>query len=221
MTARTPLTAAALAAGLFLGSAAAWAGPPLICHPVEIGDAKSLPWGSGAFDRSRRYRLSSLVDDTVRILENDQSALVHVETLRRATLYVDDHPDTAVRLLARLMARALDAEAAGAPDGLAWLDAGYLVQCYEQIGLRPELPCGSAKGVTGYAWVRRALELSGDDAEMEFAAAMVTALDRIPEHDQHAARARKLGADRKLVLRNLDVHATRYWPRHHRRRGAG
>ena len=50
--------------------AAAWAGPPLICHPVEIGDAKSIPFGRGAVTRSEGYDFRTyLVEDTLTILD--------------------------------------------------------------------------------------------------------------------------------------------------------
>ena len=41
-TTRTPVVAAAA----ILIATPAFAGPPLLCHPFEIGTARSLPWGS-------------------------------------------------------------------------------------------------------------------------------------------------------------------------------
>ncbi|MHC4416491.1 MAG: hypothetical protein ACYS0G_14560 [Planctomycetota bacterium] len=208
------LIAATVLTGLVSVCSTAHAGPPLICHPVEIGDATSLPWGSDAFDQKRDYDLSQLLDDTVEILDNEQGVLVHMETLRRAALYARRDLDLATRMLAALMARALDAEANGEPDGLAWLDAGYLAQCYHQLELKIGIPDSESHGVVGYGWVRRALMLRRNDAEMEFAAAMVTVFARIPEHDQHVARVRALAAEDSLVARNLRILITRYWPHH-------
>jgi pimeloyl-ACP methyl ester carboxylesterase len=204
----TLLAAAAL--GLVLVSPAL-AGPPMICHPVDIGDAESLPWGARAFDEVTSYRLTRLADDTLDILMGNDSALVHMETLRRAAIYSDDDRDVALDLLAKLMARALDAEAAGKPDPLAWLDAGYFAQSLQQLEVPTGLNCGSADGVVGYGWVRRALELRDDDPELEFAAAMMTVLAGTPQHEQHAARAGALADADSLVAANLETHSTRYW----------
>lgn len=205
-----------LAALPLVWAAAAHAGPPAICHALEIGEAPSLPWGADSFAKDRRYSTSRLVDDTVRILAEQPDALVHMETLRRAALYSDRDAGRATTLLGVLMARALNAEAAGTPDALAWFDAGYLAHCYDELGLRLELPCGAERGVIGYAWVKRGLALGGDDAAMELGAALVTVMAGIPEHHEHAARARKLAEVESLVARNLEHHAAAFWPSHRR-----
>ncbi len=200
-----------------LTASVAVAGPPMICHPVEVGDAECLPWGSKPFEKSSRFRTSELVDTTVKLLDGSSSPLVHMETLRRATLYCDREADLATRLIATLMARALDAQIAGGSDAaLALLDAGYLAQCYDQLDVRTGLRCGSADGIVGYAWVRRSLELNPDDAELEFAAAMVTSRGGGSVHERHVARVRKLADPDSLVSKNLEVHAENYWhhPRH-------
>ena len=74
-----------IAAALFTLTTFALAGPPMVCHKVEIGTAKTLPWvdlnyrkGNGAYD------LNNLSADTLAILDSDPSVLVHMETLRRA-----------------------------------------------------------------------------------------------------------------------------------------
>lgn len=204
-----------------LATSIAVAGPPMICHPVEVGDAgeaECLPWGDKPFKKSRRFRTSELVGRTITALDGSSSALVHLETLRRAALYSDNDADLAGRLIGGLMARALDAEAGSADASLAWLDAGYLAQCYDQLGVRTGVQYGMADGIVGYAWVRRSLALSPDDAEFEFAAAMMTARAGGTGHEQHVARARKLAAPDSLVSRNLEVHANDHWP-HHRHAG--
>src|SRR5437870_11429275 len=65
------------------------AGPPLICHSFDIGDAKSLPWISHDWNLSggESYDTSKLATDTIFVLDSSQVTLVHMETLRRATLY--------------------------------------------------------------------------------------------------------------------------------------
>ena len=73
---------------------------------------------------------------------------------------------------------------------LAWFDVGYLVETYGQwIGANlPHMTDGMrmdrnpAAGVDGYAMIKKALALRGaashgDDAQMEFAAALVTLLE--------------------------------------------
>ena len=211
-----------LLAATVVGTAAliistAQAGPPAICHPVEIGDQVSLPWGSNAFDKKRGYSKSDVLDDTLKLLEASDSALVHMETLRRATLYLDRDTDRATTLIATLMARALDAEAAGEPNALAWFDAGYLAQCYAQVNIDTGINCGKANGVAGYGWIKKALQLRGDDPEMEFGAAMATVIAGIPEHRQHAMRVKTLAKKDSLAMKNLKYHAERIWIHAHGR----
>src|SRR5215472_8249437 len=112
----------------------ALAGPPLICHAFEIGQAKSLPWISHNWNLSgsENYDTKNLASDTLEILKPDTPVLVRMETLRRATLYARKDPLAAKELLARLHARATAAESAGHPDALAWFDAGYIAETYKQ-----------------------------------------------------------------------------------------
>jgi hypothetical protein len=42
----------------------AQAGPPLICHPIEIGQAKSLPWVEFNYRGRTDYDLKNLSRDT-------------------------------------------------------------------------------------------------------------------------------------------------------------
>ena len=203
-------------AALLIGTAKA--GPPAICHPVEIGDQASLPWGSNAFDKNRGYSKSDVLDDTLELLEASDSALVHMETLRRATLYLDRDTERATTLISKLMARALDSEAAVKPNALAWFDAGYLAQCYAQVNVDTGLSCGKVNGVAGYGWIKKALQLRPDDAEMEFGAAMATVFAGIPEHKQHAARVKTLAKKDSLAMKNLRYHAETIWTHAHRRR---
>ena len=65
----------------------AFAGPPLICHPIEIGQAKSLPWVDFNHKGSMDYDLKNLSRDTLAILNSRTPVLVRMETLRRATIY--------------------------------------------------------------------------------------------------------------------------------------
>ena len=112
---------------------AAQAGPPLICHPVEIGGAASLPWGSGpgwntpqpGYDRTR------LVSDTLELLSPSTPVRVRMETLRRATVYAMNDPERGRELLTRLEARTR-VDDSGFDRALALFDAGYLIETLKQ-----------------------------------------------------------------------------------------
>ena len=199
---------------LFADSAVA--GPPLICHSFEIGQAKSLPWVSHNWNLSggENYDTKNLVKDTLDILTRDTPALVRMETLRRATLYARKDPVAAKELLARLHGRATSAESAGHPDALAWFDAGYLAETYKQW-IRRNLPhmtdgmrmdANPAAGVDGYAMVKKAIALRGDDGEMEFAAALITLFGPQSEHAQHAQKAIAGAKSDALLAQNLATH---------------
>src|SRR5947207_9572969 len=111
----TPLTIA-----LFLATAAV-AGPPLICHPFDIGSAKSLPWISHDWNLTggENYDTNQLAGDTLAVLDASKVPLVHMETLRRATLYARKDPMAAKQLLLKLVARAQSGESASNPDAFA------------------------------------------------------------------------------------------------------
>jgi hypothetical protein len=153
-------------------TAVAHAGPPLICHPIEIGDAQSLPWVEFNHTGSTGYNLKNLSRDTLAILDSNTPVLVHMETLRRATIYARQDPQAAKELITRLQARAANPDAAGRSNGLAWFDLGYLAEAYKQwMGKGEPDP---AAGFDGYILVRKAIALRGSDPEMEFAAALIT-----------------------------------------------
>src|SRR6266567_3866690 len=207
--------AGGLIAALLCLAPVAHAGPPLICHTIEIGQAKSLPWVSHSWNLSggETYDTKNLVRDTLEILAPDTPVLVRMETLRRATLYARKDPVAAKELLARLHARATSAESSGHPDALAWFDAGYLAETYKQWIGQPWMRDSKeeqnpAAGVDGYALVKKALALrgpsqNGDDAQMEFAAALITLSGPANEHHQHAQRAIAGAKTDPLLAQNL------------------
>ena len=178
----------------------AQAGPPLICHAIDIGQAKTLPWvdlnyhkGSGSYD------LKKLTQDTLAILDSNPSVLVRMETLRRATIYARQDPQVAKELLIRLRARA---EAPSPAQALAWFDAGYLVEAYKQwFGNEQTNP---ASGLDGYGWVKKAINMRGQDPEMEFAAALITMMTG-PESERrdHANKAKAGAKSDPLLAQNL------------------
>src|SRR5262249_48127418 len=115
-------------------SAPILAGPPLICHSIDIGTAKSLPWiqTSNWQGADPSYDLSRLADDTLALLTPATPITGRMETLRRPVLHNSKDARLADELTSRLLARALDSEAAGKQDPNAWFDAGYLVETLRQ-----------------------------------------------------------------------------------------
>ena len=179
----------------------AFAGPPLICHAIEIGQAKSLPWVDLNYHKGdANYDLKNLTRDTLAILDSNPSVLVRMETLRRATIYARQDPQVAKELITRLQARANNSDA-GNMGILAWFDVGYLAEAYKQW-MRNGEP-NPARGLDGYAWVKKAIQLRGSDAEMEFAAALITLSGPDGEHRDHVEKA-MAGAKRDpLLAQNL------------------
>jgi hypothetical protein len=206
----------AAAVAVLLFAKAALAGPPLVCHMFEIGQAQTLPLASHGWNLSgsENYDTKNLVKDTLEILSPEAPVLVRMETLRRATLYARKDPVAAKELLAKLYSRAGSAESAGHADALAWFDAGYLVETYKQwIGKDlPHMTDGMrmdtnpAAGVDGYAMVKKAIALRSDDPQMEFAAALITLPGPRDEHAQHAQKAIAGARIDALLARNLATH---------------
>jgi len=192
------------------------AGTPLICSPFDIGNAKSLPIGRNAFATKADYDLSHLVADTEALLVPDTPVIVRMETIRRATLYAQRDPKVAKDLLEMLKARAANGTIEGHADGLAWFDLGYLVETYKQANLTwKKLPDGkyepvyqptAASGMDGYAYVLKAINLRGEDPEMEFAAAVITVWPRQKSYDAHLRKALAGASDGSLLARNLVTH---------------
>ena len=202
------ITRSALAAlvGLCIAAGPVWAGPPLICHAFDIGNAKSLPWVSHDWNLNggENYDLSGLSKDTIAILDLSRTTLVHMETLRRATLYAKKDVEAAKQLLLMLTARAEASERSARPDPLAIFDAGYLAETYKQwLGEGAKNP---ANGMDGYALVTRALRLNTNDAQMEFAAALIAL--RLPpaERQEHAKKAIAGAKTDELLAKNLSSH---------------
>jgi hypothetical protein len=158
-------------------------GPPLICFPYVIGDARSLPWGNDPFTGASGYERKRVVPDTLDILKTEPSVLVRMETMRRAAVYLDDDKAGAQELLSKISWKAMDevanAEQSGkSANNLSWFDAGYLVATYRQLGIDIGWRCGVADGVDGWAWVRKAMATAGENPEMEFAAALMLVENR-------------------------------------------
>ena len=150
-----PYTAAILATFLFATSALA--GPPLLCHSFDIGNAKSLPWISHNWNVSgaESYVSKNLSSDTLSILNSDATVLVHMETLRRAALYGQGDPQAAKQLLLKLIARA-DASSKDTPAGaLALFDEGYFAATLDQLHWINKDFANPAQGLDAYALARK------------------------------------------------------------------
>lgn len=182
----------------------ALAGPPLLCHPFEIGDAESLPWKGGAGWRSPDpdYDLDRLTRDTLALLEPSTPTVVRMETLRRAAIYASDDRTVARRLLNRLMDRTREEEASAG----AWFDAGYFAATLRQSHVFEPSAAVVAENVDVYGMIEKSLELSGSDPAVEFAAALVAAGEPGEKgaYARHAKRALAGVDSDTLLARNID-----------------
>lgn len=195
---------ALLLAALFL-PCLAFAGPPLICHPYEIGAAKSLPGGDWGHGLSRAYDRKNLVRDTLELLAPDTPLLVRMETLRRAALYATgnfrsggstaEDKEFARALLDELRVRA--EKTTGAGDALAVFDLGFYAVTLRQTNIDPQLD--------GYALLVRATTLLPDKPEVEFALALASTAEK-ERLAAHLARARARAAKDSLLAANLASH---------------
>ena len=188
--------------------AAVQAGPPLICHPFDIGTARSLPIGPAdggwsAIDRS--YDKSKLVSDTLALLTPETPTIVRMETLRRATMYVADDEAGAKGLLQALRDRAAKSPASRA-EALTLFDVGYLVETYRQLGTQKRGLSMAAGDIDGYTMVTTAMKVVKDDPSLHFAAALMTANEKgTPKHREHLRQARAATND-ALLARNVRTH---------------
>ena len=160
----------------FAAATALYAGPPLVCERISIGDAKSLPWkdvnGWNGADASYPV-VASLVSDTLGLLTPNAPLPVRMETLRRAAIYAAKSPATGTQLTTQLLARVADWEAAGKPAANAWFDAGYFVETLRQTAfiyrydmLSPAEKAnwharGEGASLDGKPWLEKAIRLGG------------------------------------------------------------
>lgn len=192
--------------GLALCAAAftAQAGPPLICHPYDIGTAQSLPWGQGhdevGFDNpDPAYNTKQLAADTLKILDGGAPVLVRMETMRRAGLYGAKDRAAVTGLLGTLKQRAT----AASPGALALFDYGYFAETLKQLVWKYHEDLSG--GINGYSYVQRALALEPDSAEMHFAAAVMSRSGQRSDYQEHASKARAAKSD-ALLAENVKSH---------------
>ena len=186
-------------AGLLLVAlpSVALAGPPLICHPFQTAGDELLPWaaGPGWNNPDPKYNVQRLRADLLRLLTADAPVLARMENMRRAAIYAAKDKRVADELLQALIARA---STSGSPSNPAALfDAGYLVESYKQAS---HLHGWGPPAEDGYAMVVRAIGASGGNAEMEFAASLMT---QGAQADAHLRRAR--AAAQPLLAKNIEA----------------
>ena len=208
---RVRTLAAALSIAVFVAAAPAVAGPPLLCHPFDIGDAQSLPWdGSRSWFHTRAdYSVKNLVRDTEALLVSSTPAIVRMETIRRAALYATLDGQVAGQLFARFAARA-QAPKAGA---LALLDAALLTETFRQIAMMERAAEHQARAKVaravvgtsdGRALLAQALAARPDDAAVQFAAALIVADKDRKEYERYVVKARAGAGQDALLARNLN-----------------
>jgi hypothetical protein len=194
-------------------AAPVFAGPPLVCHPINIGSAQSLPWTSTTWNLSgtESYNVGHLVADTLAFLGPNTPVLVRMETIRRAALYSRNDAAVARELLAGLGARATHGE----HDALADFDYGYLIETYRQLDIALRISGGGrgragwvnpAASLDGYASVKKAIAIRGGDAEMEFAAALITTENSKQDYEGHVEKARAGMKEDRLLAENVASH---------------
>lgn len=209
----TLVTSAALF--VIVTAAPAFAGPPLLCHPFDIGGARSLPW-SGAhswFEGDAAYRLDNLVSDTEALLTPATPVVVRMETLRRAAIYASADAAVAKRLLDRFVTRADASAASGRPDALQLLDAAYIAGAYREMLLLSrdsvfaprEAGLRAALGNTqDAALIGRSVAARPDDPAIQFAAALILADTNRQAYREHADKARAGASRDPLLARNIE-----------------
>lgn len=215
----TSLRAGIIALTLLAAAAVArpaFAGPPLLCHPFDIGAAKSLPWSGASswFDGEPGYDIKHLADDTVAVLTPAVPVIVRMETLRRAAIYASRDRNSARQLLLIITDRARG-DASGKTDPLTLFDAGYLTETLREVGrvgersnqLGPDAASMSAlvQNVDGYALVQKSLAMRPADGSIELASALIAASsgNRKAEYASHAEKARTAAKQDALLERNL------------------
>lgn len=207
MKSSIPHFTAAFLITLFVFTTSALAGPPLICHTIDIGNAKSLPWVGHNWNLTgnESYDTKNLITDTLAILDSDPAVLVHMETLRRATLYAQSDPVVSKQLLLKLLGRA-NAAGNSTLAAFASFDAGYFAETMNQVNWIHKGAANPTQGFDGFSLVKKAIQLRGDDPQMAFAAALITLDGPAAEHQDYAQKAIAGAKSDSLLARNLSTH---------------
>lgn len=208
------LAGAAVVLGGLMAATPALAGPPLLCHPFDIGTAQSLPWSESNswFQGAARYDIRTLVADTDALLTPATPAIVRMETLRRAVIYASQDAAVTRALIQRMNERAAAAESAGHPSALAYLDAAYVTEAVHEVTMLGQMPefrdrVGALRGIAssgaGYGLIKKSLAIDSDDPCLQFAAALIASSTDRQAYTQHATKARAGATTNALLARNL------------------
>jgi hypothetical protein len=174
-------------------------GPPLICFPLDIGGAVSLPFATEGIDAKTKMAPDEIATTLRSILAASDDAVVHMETLRRASVWLmslesegrgasDPQHQNAVKLQSLLTDELLLAAAAGddAKGGGTRGDAngepkGDAPISTRQVALR-WFDLGYFLAAAGQArvidsgrsreWLERAVRMVPDDAALRFGTAL-------------------------------------------------
>jgi hypothetical protein len=196
---------------LVLTARPAFAGPPILHHPLDIGSARSLPWNASAYwyVGEPTYDVRCLVDDTLELLTPSMPVIVRMETLRRAGVYASRDGDVAGQLLSALHARVTRDQR----DPLAAFDVAYLSAVFRQMARLEYEPqfrdaarrVHSLPGIgNADALLDRARSLRPGDPAFTFAAAIVAAGSNTATAQRLLAEARTGASQNPLLAANLD-----------------
>jgi hypothetical protein len=191
----------------------AFAGPPILHHPLDIGQSRSLPWNHSApwYEGDRQYDIHNLVTDTEALLTPSMPVIVRMETLRRAAVYATRDATVAHQLLTRILSRLTTPQ--GEHDALAWFDAAYVTAAFrefERLSSEPQfrIRAEAVRDLTlaeHSQLIHKALALRPQDPNIAFGAAVIAAGHDRDAMTTLAARA-KLGAQSdRLLAANLDI----------------
>jgi hypothetical protein len=200
----------ALAVVVGLGTATpVLAGPPLLVHPYNIGSAPSLPWqhpqGRADYDRTHLLR------DVGNILTASDSALVHMETVRRALHYARADRARVSALLNTLVEHALALARAGTPSALAYLDAAYVIEAMREVDLMNDMAFTKVGSLAdlgrkhdSFDLVQKAVALSPNDGEVQLGAALISRDRHRAESARFSLKVREMATRAPQLARNLD-----------------
>ncbi len=154
------------------GMSQVWAGPPAVCHPIQIGDSQSLPFGKDAFAKISKFPLHQVAPSTLKILAGSDDTLLHMETIRRAVIYLQQDRKMGQDFLAMLQKHAAGAgkEISREKRGLLWFDLGYAQGAFRQYSRKRY----SVAGDTVVANLEKAVSLRPQDGALYLGAALAS-----------------------------------------------
>lgn len=204
-------------------------GPPAVCQPFAIGEAPSLPWREGAFGIDPDYPQEKLIPEVRKLLDQQDDALVRMETLRRAVIYAvgvgkysgKTSPSAALRkthtqalvlmLQQRALAVHLGAEPASATQAMPPLfDLGYALSALRQLDGVSKVPTGFGDGE---AELRKSAGWSQASAAMHLGAGLGLWLSKDSDlRDQHFLQAAQDASQQSSAFQeNLTACAKRFF----------